>query len=147
MKLRICSCLAYVPCECLSAKICCSWSSKKFAKRATCEFFLALFLLLVGSGPKRSKPIEKLGRSLLVSSTALQLNRTATLQPGKKKCPCLLIYVWACVNKDFVHRTSIGQARALCYNKQWNGANIIRFSGKRRARLNGIFRQRALLFS
>ena len=42
----------------------------KFAKRATCEFFLnsALFLLLVGSGPKRSMPIEKLGSSLLVSS-------------------------------------------------------------------------------
>ena len=29
-----------VPSECLSAKICCSWSSDKFAKRATCEFFL-----------------------------------------------------------------------------------------------------------
>ena len=79
--------------------------------------FLALFLLLVGSGPKRSTPIEKLGSSLLVSSTALQFNRTATLKPGKKKCPCHLIYVWACVNKDFVHRTNIGQARALCYNK------------------------------
>ena len=40
----------------------------KFAKRATCEFFSALFLLLVGSGPKRSMPIEKLGSSSLVSS-------------------------------------------------------------------------------
>ena len=29
---------------------------------------LALFLLLVGSGPKRSMPIEKLGSSSLVSS-------------------------------------------------------------------------------
>ena len=29
-----------VPSEGLSAKICCSWSSDKFAKRATCEFFL-----------------------------------------------------------------------------------------------------------
>ena len=29
-----------VPSECLSAKICCSWSSDKFAKRATSEFFL-----------------------------------------------------------------------------------------------------------
>ena len=88
---------------------------KKNAKRATCEFFLALFLLLVGSGPKRSTPIEKLGSSLLVSSTALQFNRTATLKPGKKKMPiCHLIYVWACVNKDFVHRTNIGQVRALC---------------------------------
>ena len=59
-----------VPSECLSAKICCSWSSDKFAKRATCEFFLnsALFLLLVGSGPKRSMPTEKLGSYSLVSS-------------------------------------------------------------------------------
>ena len=32
--------ICYVPSECLSAKICCSWSSDKFAKRATCEFFL-----------------------------------------------------------------------------------------------------------
>ena len=40
----------------------------KFAKRATCKFFSALFLLLVGSGPKKSMPIEKLGSSLLVSS-------------------------------------------------------------------------------
>ena len=31
-------------------------------------FTSALFLLLVGSGPKRSMPIEKLGSSLLVSS-------------------------------------------------------------------------------
>ena len=45
------------------------YASDKFAKRATCEFFPALFLLLlVGSGPKRSKPIENLGSSLLVSS-------------------------------------------------------------------------------
>ena len=59
-----------VPSECLSAKICCSWSSDKFAKRATCEFFFnsVLFLLLVGSGPKRSMPIEKLGSSSMVSS-------------------------------------------------------------------------------
>ena len=43
---------------------------EKFAKRSTREFFLnsALFLLLVGSGPKRSMPIEKLGSSSLVSS-------------------------------------------------------------------------------
>ena len=32
------------------------------------SFFSALFLLLVGSGPKRSVPIEKLGSSSLVSS-------------------------------------------------------------------------------
>ena len=40
-------------------------------RRATCEIFYfnsALFLLLVGSGPKRSMPIEKLGCSSLVSS-------------------------------------------------------------------------------
>ena len=43
------------PSECLSAKICCSWSSDKFAKRATWEFFSALFLFLVGSGPKRAQ--------------------------------------------------------------------------------------------
>ena len=30
--------------------------------------FSALFLLLVGSGPKKSMPIEKLGNSSLVSS-------------------------------------------------------------------------------
>ena len=54
----------FVPSECLSAKICCNWSSDKFAKHPTCEFFSALFLLLVGSGTKRSKPIEKLGSSL-----------------------------------------------------------------------------------
>ena len=39
-------------------------------QRATFEFFFnsALFLLLVGSGPKRSMPIEKLGSFSLVSS-------------------------------------------------------------------------------
>ena len=40
----------------------------KFVKRETCKFFLALFLLLVGSGPKKSMPVEKLGSSSLVSS-------------------------------------------------------------------------------
>ena len=44
------------------------YASDKFAKRVTCKFFSALFLLLVGSGPKRSMPIEKLGSSSLVSS-------------------------------------------------------------------------------
>ena len=43
------------------------YASDKFAKRATYEFFSALFLLLVGSGPKRSMAIEKLGSSSLVS--------------------------------------------------------------------------------
>ena len=86
--------------ECLSAKICCSWSSDKFAKRATYEFFPALFLLLVGSGPKISKRRK----------TALQPNRTETLKPSKKKKKCSrhLIYTQACVNKDFVHSGSIG---------------------------------------
>ena len=37
-------------------------------KRVTCKFFSALFLLLVGLGPKRSMPIEKLDSSSLVSS-------------------------------------------------------------------------------
>ena len=45
------------------------------AKRATYEFFSALFLLLVGSGPKISKRRK----------TALQPNRTETLKPSKKK--------------------------------------------------------------
>ena len=58
----------FVASECLLAKICCSWSSDKFAKRVNCEFFSALFLLLGGSGPKRSMPAEKLGNSSLVSS-------------------------------------------------------------------------------
>ena len=40
----------------------------KFAKRATCKFFSALFLLPVGSRPKKSMPIEKMGTSSLVSS-------------------------------------------------------------------------------
>ena len=44
------------------------YASDKFARRATCEFFSALFLSLVGSGPKSSVPIEKLGSSSLVSS-------------------------------------------------------------------------------
>ena len=38
----------FVPRECLSPKFCCSLSSDKFAKRATCEILSALFLLLVG---------------------------------------------------------------------------------------------------
>ena len=100
---------------CLSAKICCSWSSDKFAKRATCEFFSALFLLLVGSGPKRSMPIEKIGQFFSGfflyfkgRKTALKLNRTETMKPGKKKGSRHLIYARACVNKDFVHSGSIG---------------------------------------
>ena len=37
----------FVPSECLSAKICCSSSSDKSAKRATCEFFSASFFCLL----------------------------------------------------------------------------------------------------
>ena len=83
-------------------------SSDKFAKRATGEFFSALFLLLVGSGP--NSWIERLGSSSLVSSrkTALQLNRTKTLKPGLKKRLRHLIYAQTCVNKDFVHNGTIG---------------------------------------
>ena len=40
--------------------------------------------------------------------TALQLNRTETLKPGEKKCSRHLVYVRACVNKDFVHSGSKG---------------------------------------
>ena len=112
--------LFFVPIECLSAKICYSWSSDKFAKRATCEFFSALFLLLVGSGPKRSMPIEKLGSSSLVSSIFQREGKLHCSLTGrklwsqvKKKCSRHLIYARACVNKDFVHSGSIG----LIYGK------------------------------
>lgn len=40
----------------------------KECSRCACWVFLALFLLLVGSGPKRSMQIEKLGSRSLVSS-------------------------------------------------------------------------------
>ena len=104
----------FVPSECLSAKICCSWSSDKFAKRATCEFFSALFLLLVGSGPKRSMPIEKLGSSSVVSSIFQREGKLHCSLTGRKlwsqikKCSRHLIYARACVKKDFVHSGSIG---------------------------------------
>ena len=39
------------------------YASDKFEERATYEFISALFLLLVGSGPKKSMAIEKLGSS------------------------------------------------------------------------------------
>ena len=90
------------------------WSSNEFAKRATCEFFSALFLLLVGSGPKWSMPIEKLGSSSLVSSIFQregEQHRSLTgrkLWSQAKKCSRDLIYSRACVNKDFVHSGSIG---------------------------------------
>ena len=34
-----------VPSECLSAKICGSWSPDKFAKSATCEFFFGFIFV------------------------------------------------------------------------------------------------------
>ena len=37
----------FVPSECLSAKICCGWSSDKFAKHGTCEFFRLYFCCLL----------------------------------------------------------------------------------------------------
>ena len=117
----------FVPSECLSAKICCSWSSDKFAKRATCEFFSALFLLLVGSGPKRSMPIEKLGSSSLVSSIFQREGKLHCSITGRKlwsqvkKCSRHLIYARPCVNKDFVHSGSIeliqGKHARMLYTK------------------------------
>ena len=72
--------LVSVPSECLSAKISCSWSSDKFAKSA-CNlrvfFNSALFLLLVGSGPKRSMPIEKSGQFFAGFFHILQRRNTA----------------------------------------------------------------------
>ena len=41
-------------------------------------FNSALFLLLVGSGPKRSMPIEKLGSSSLVSTTCFKEKEKCT---------------------------------------------------------------------
>ena len=37
----------FVLSKCLSVKICCSWSSDKFAKRANCEFFRLYFCCLL----------------------------------------------------------------------------------------------------
>ena len=74
--------LFFVPSECLSPKICCSWSSDNFAKRAHCVFFFsALFFLLVGSGAKKSTSIEKLGSSSLVSSREGKLRCSLTGRP------------------------------------------------------------------
>ena len=42
--------------------------SRQIREMCNLQVFSALFLLLVGSGPKWSMPIEKLGRSSLVSS-------------------------------------------------------------------------------
>ena len=95
------------------SKIFCSWSSDKFAKHATCKFFSALFLLLVGSGPQRSMPTEKLGSSLLVSSIFPRVGKLHCsltwwkLWSQVKKFSCHLIYAQACVNKDFIHSGSI----------------------------------------
>ena len=74
----------FVPSECLSAKICCSWSSDKFAKRATCEFFSALFLLLVGSGKGKGKLHCSLtGRKLW--SQAKKMLTSTYLRTGVRK--------------------------------------------------------------
>ena len=92
------------------------YASDKFAKRATYEFFSALFLLLVGSGPKKSMAIENWAvlRWFLLYFKGKE-NRTAAYQDGnsevrqkKKKCSRHLIYARACVNKDFVQSGSLG---------------------------------------
>ena len=56
-----------------------------------------LFLLLVGSGPKNVNAERKIGQFfadffhiLTTRKTALQLNRTATLQPSKKNAHVIL---------------------------------------------------------
>ena len=70
--------------------------------------------MLVGSGPKRSMPIEKLASSSLVSSIFKEKEKCiAAYQDGNsearlKKCSRHLIYARACVNKDFVHSGSVG---------------------------------------
>ena len=71
--------------------------------------------MLVGSGLKRSMLIGKTGQFFAgffhISKrrkATLQLHRTETLKPGKKKCSRHLIYTRACVNKDFVQSGSIG---------------------------------------
>ena len=76
----------------------CNWSFDKFAKRAT-SFFWALFLLLVGSRPKKSMPIEKIGQFFAgffhnskIRKTASQLNRTGTQKPGKKKTAYVILF-------------------------------------------------------
>ena len=97
------------------------YASDKFAKRATYEFSWALFLLLVGSGPKKSMAIGKLGSSSLVSHIFQRegkLHRSLTgrklWSQAKKKCSRHLIYARACVNKDFVHSGSL----RLIYGQQ-----------------------------
>ena len=88
----------------------------------TCNLrvFSDLFLLLIGSGPKRSMPIAKLGSPSLVSSIFQRERKLHCSLTGRKlwsqvkKCSRHLIYPRACVNKDFVHSGS-GQTRTLCY--------------------------------
>ena len=63
--------------------------------------------MLVGSGPKWSMPIEKLGSSSLVSSIFQREGKLHCSLTGRKLSRHL-IYARACVNKDFVHSGSIG---------------------------------------
>ena len=80
----------------------------------TREFFWALFLLLVGWGPERSMPIEELGSPSLVSSIFQREGKLHCSLTGRKLWIQVnimltsLIYVRACVNKNFVHSGSIG---------------------------------------
>ena len=90
----------FVPSECLSAKICCSWSSDKFAKRATYEFFWLYFCCLLDQDLRFQRE-GKLHCSLIGRKLLSQVKK-------KKKCSRHLIYTQACVNKDFVHSGSIG---------------------------------------
>ena len=70
----------FVPSECLSAKICCSWSSEKIAKRAICEFFRVYFCCLLDKDLKG----QCRKKNWVVLRWFLPLNRTETLKPGKK---------------------------------------------------------------
>ena len=59
------------------------------------SFFLALFLFLVGSGPKRSMSIEKLSSSSLVSSTFQR--------EGKLHCTLRWLYIVFYKALDFTY--------------------------------------------
>ena len=109
------------------------WCSRFRKICETCNlrvFFSFFFLLPVGSGPKRSMPIEKLSSSSLVSSIFQR--------EGKLHCSLTGRKLWSQVNKMLtssylrtgvrklricsqrLNRTYIGQARALCYNNPFH---------------------------
>ena len=89
--------------------------SRQICETCNLRVFFGFFLLLVGSGPKRSLPIEKLGTSSVVSSIFQREGKLYCSFTGrklwsqvKKNCSRHLIYARACVNKDFVPSGSIG---------------------------------------